>query len=559
MPAISEGRAQALRQAVWDACAEAFSEEEPAADGRSKNPKDPRQLILGVVYPVLKKFTRERNARRSATTQLPHELLCAIFLLLPFQDRIACTHVCHHWRDISLANPAKLWNFIPGDDRPDVIWDLLDRASDAPVTLERIKITSDRNASMIGDMLCSHMDHIKSLLLELPSNRDEYEGTPDTIHDALQLRAPLLERFVVIDKYMDGFDLCEEFWSNMFASDAPRLREIKLFGLSYDVLPTTFTSTSVRKLYLGSNGSVLKLDRILEAFSLFPQLEELGLEISTAFERDRAFPNTAAPLDPPRTLRRLVVYFTSVSAIMTHALSYIRHVDIAEVEVTFWDAGDWAYTIATGQMLGQLYGPVQDVVSLEIGKARRGESYYSEIPFVCLTDHHGRSRRVRSVPFEATQAGAYTRLVMLTLHISQLAEHAGRRIFTALPVLAELSIMCAESSDDHCIHTILEETRNYWPLHCPLLSKVALCTPAPRTGWLRDGDDTVDAAEVTQLLRSCLRFDAEKVALLTFCSMGVESATGDPIVVLRTFAQDVLLDQPAPDPVWVRQPPLDWT
>ncbi|KZV85140.1 hypothetical protein EXIGLDRAFT_263501 [Exidia glandulosa HHB12029] len=57
----------------------------------------------------------------SLLTRFPPELWCAVWELMPFQDRVAVSHVCRYWRDISIHCPS-LWQHlefsstIHGDD-----------------------------------------------------------------------------------------------------------------------------------------------------------------------------------------------------------------------------------------------------------------------------------------------------------------------------------------------------------------------------------------------------------------------------------------------------------
>ena len=50
---------------------------------------------------------------------LPVELLVSVFACLSLQVRIAATHVCHSWRDISLGAPSALWAQISWDNGMD--------------------------------------------------------------------------------------------------------------------------------------------------------------------------------------------------------------------------------------------------------------------------------------------------------------------------------------------------------------------------------------------------------------------------------------------------------
>ncbi|KZV98571.1 hypothetical protein EXIGLDRAFT_832126 [Exidia glandulosa HHB12029] len=180
-------------------------------------------LVLQTVWAALQDYAREQNEAHSLVSRVPPEVLCSIFSYLSLGERISASHVCHSWRNASLAFPANLWSSIPSTSRLNVMGPLLARtaALDIPVDLMGVHLDDYSRAVQISDLLKSHMHHIRTLRISI----DDSMLPGGEIAIALETRAPMLEHFFL--KNDPDFGLLS-FQKAIFCGDAPRLRQIEL-------------------------------------------------------------------------------------------------------------------------------------------------------------------------------------------------------------------------------------------------------------------------------------------------------------------------------------------
>ncbi|EJD36439.1 hypothetical protein AURDEDRAFT_188392 [Auricularia subglabra TFB-10046 SS5] len=175
---------------------------------------------------------------------IPPELLCKIFTLLSFCDRIGATHVCKYWRDASLDHPGALWSNIRSQGlRPGVLHDQLARTRGVPVDLAVLLKDSTFDEAMFA--ISSHLHHIHSL--HLYTELDEGEVSMEnvrSIYEYLTRPAPMLEVLDIVlpidDTHPDDYDADDEterrlrertlsfdytLNADLFAGHAPRLRQ----------------------------------------------------------------------------------------------------------------------------------------------------------------------------------------------------------------------------------------------------------------------------------------------------------------------------------------------
>ena len=93
---------------------------------------------------------------------LPNELLCLVFFFAKFRDRLSCTQVCRRWRNVSLAEPRRLWNNVKSyRQQPGAFSGLLARSAGVPVSV-RVFVRKC-NAGEVGSAIAQHLNHITSL------------------------------------------------------------------------------------------------------------------------------------------------------------------------------------------------------------------------------------------------------------------------------------------------------------------------------------------------------------------------------------------------------------
>ncbi|KZV98569.1 hypothetical protein EXIGLDRAFT_746571 [Exidia glandulosa HHB12029] len=241
-PVLPIDRFNTLQLAVHDACVAAtatlalqsdvhFAEQirvsRPAQNG---SPTTVFSLVLDAVWSGLQNYAQQQNVLHSAATRVVPEIMCEIFAYLSFEDRISTSHVCHKWRDASLAFPARLWSTVPDTTRLRDMESLLARtgARGLPVDLMRVyRDGSDQIPSDFGaKIIASHMFHIRTLKLCMGAcSFDQVCKLADALHTA----APLVRTFCLLSlPYNANEDRMFLAWQNVFAGNAPLLQHVEL-------------------------------------------------------------------------------------------------------------------------------------------------------------------------------------------------------------------------------------------------------------------------------------------------------------------------------------------
>ncbi|KZV86787.1 hypothetical protein EXIGLDRAFT_217226 [Exidia glandulosa HHB12029] len=178
----------------------------------------------------------------SPAARLPAEILCAVFFLLDFSDRMRTSQVCAHWRGVSISHPGLLWSTVhTRGRRRGAFRRQLERATHVPIAVQ-IRITqitkSDRNIRelpRISAALAEHMSHVTSLTIHLLIFHNQHLHA---LVDALRAKpAPLLQTL--------DLKLCDDGLSrgrpkpkpmipdDIFACHAPCLTATRLAGTSF--------------------------------------------------------------------------------------------------------------------------------------------------------------------------------------------------------------------------------------------------------------------------------------------------------------------------------------
>ncbi|EJD36423.1 hypothetical protein AURDEDRAFT_174474 [Auricularia subglabra TFB-10046 SS5] len=177
--------------------------------------------------------------------RIPPELLCEIFRLLSFRDRVQSTHVCKYWRSAALDHPRALWSIIYSHGlRTGALGDQLARTRGVLVDVAVLLKDSTLDEAMSA--ISTHLHHIRSLVL-YSANLGEGEVSMSNIHylyEYLAHPAPMLEELdialAIDDTHPDDFNMrdpCQRRMrsrilsfdyalnADLFAGDAPRLRQ----------------------------------------------------------------------------------------------------------------------------------------------------------------------------------------------------------------------------------------------------------------------------------------------------------------------------------------------
>lgn len=149
---FSVHRVAALEQAVVDICYEAvcafMSAQRHVHSCIPRRPSEStsslrqdlelplRAYIRELIDATLTGFMRRLNDPER-TARIPPELLCLVFQLIDFKDRISTAHVSKHWRAVSLGAPSVLWNCVVArHPRPGVLLPLLQQSQGATVHVD---------------------------------------------------------------------------------------------------------------------------------------------------------------------------------------------------------------------------------------------------------------------------------------------------------------------------------------------------------------------------------------------------------------------------------------
>ncbi|EJD40172.1 hypothetical protein AURDEDRAFT_170752 [Auricularia subglabra TFB-10046 SS5] len=260
------------------------------ASDTSQLPTQIRMLLCELVDAAFDTFLK-RLLNRPAISVLPAELLCQIFSLLHFRDKIATSHVCKDWRAISLAAPSMLWSKIVARDFPlGSLRERLHRARTVPVQLD--VTAGPTRVDELVECLHAHMSHIRFLNLGIGDDSDTTGelSVPqnEALSRALKCPAPMLTAFLFFNPVTAFIPTLGG--PGIFSGHAPLLELVKYQG---DELPTLFrypaAFTSVRRILLSTSRWTLfsELSAVLPAL---PNLMELGIDVDEfdLFDEDLA-------------------------------------------------------------------------------------------------------------------------------------------------------------------------------------------------------------------------------------------------------------------------------
>ena len=183
-----------------------------------------------------RKFLRSLLTYRNTLvpiSRLPPEILARVFRLLVLEEPsfsgrqnlgwIKVTHVCQHWRQVSLNNSV-LWATIPGIPKStEWISEMLVRAKNAPLDIEFHAGARSSPEALL--MIPPHLSHTRQLHFYNLSTLHS-----DSIREIFSWEAPALEHFeLTVAAYPPVVITFPDLGGNMlFEGHAPRLRELSL-------------------------------------------------------------------------------------------------------------------------------------------------------------------------------------------------------------------------------------------------------------------------------------------------------------------------------------------
>lgn len=284
------------------------------------------QIVANIVHIALQDCARKHNATTPRVSCLPTETLTTVFALLPFQDLISSTHVCHSWRTTAVEC-STLWSSIVVDGRmPDVVEQLLERTRSAPVDVLGISLDYTNHRRVILS-LAQHMPHIRTLVLHF----GDAVNTTWFENNVLSRPAPLLAKLALHSDRKHVFSP-REF---LFAGIAPRLTDVEIDCYCMDLAGERALS-NLR--HLSYHCHTLRMKFWKDVFVICQELETLAVHMETFSTRDMCSwveADRSPPTVPPKTLRRLSV--TAGEPAGFAALDYIVHADIPDIRIILED------------------------------------------------------------------------------------------------------------------------------------------------------------------------------------------------------------------------------
>ncbi|KZV98561.1 hypothetical protein EXIGLDRAFT_763409 [Exidia glandulosa HHB12029] len=284
----------------------------------------------------------------SPATRLVPELLCLIFSQpdLSFADRILTSHVCHAWRDASLAFPATLWTRVPPTTRLDTMAPLLDRtaALGLPVDLMGVTLAATRPVRAICELLKRHMWHIRTLGLTII---DCTRSQRDDITSAQEVEAPMLRCLYWAERHSWGPIPLPT--TGFFSGYAPKLERLELSAKTVKYLSSFTAFRSVRHIIVGRVDMYAEDDLWRDLIS-FPALTNLDFA-ARPLRRNAAVsfapgvvmvPPPPTMITLPHTLVRLRIQVTSMSQLSVLDMDHISSVCVARLahSTRFMDDAD---------------------------------------------------------------------------------------------------------------------------------------------------------------------------------------------------------------------------
>ncbi|KZV87698.1 hypothetical protein EXIGLDRAFT_839795 [Exidia glandulosa HHB12029] len=250
-----------------------------------------RQLLCWNTGPLL-----EPPTQSSAAARLPSDVLCTIFALLNFGDRIRTSHVSVHWRAASLAYLGLLWSLIiTRGRRRGTFREQLERAKGAPVTVvisfyfkgRFTWIDTTRELDRSFKALADHMAHVQSLRIFVLTRNKRHVHT--VVQSLRAIPAPQLCRLRLVIPQMRARYPSPFISDDIFGREAPLLTKVRLDLRVPNPIPSAFRHVEALHLSLGSESGAVTLMTL----STMSRLRDLHL---CDFYYPSATPTTAWPI-----------------------------------------------------------------------------------------------------------------------------------------------------------------------------------------------------------------------------------------------------------------------
>ncbi|KZV86803.1 hypothetical protein EXIGLDRAFT_724433 [Exidia glandulosa HHB12029] len=238
----------------------------------------------------------EPPTQSSAAARLPSDVLCTIFALLNFGDRIRTSHVSVHWRAASLAYLGLLWSLIiTRGRRRGTFREQLERAKGAPVTVvisfyfkslfTWIDTTRELDRSLKA--LADHMAHVQSLRIFVLTRNKRHVHT--VVQSLRAMPAPQLCRLQLIIPQIRARYPSPYIPDDIFGCEAPLLTKVRLNLRVPNTIPSAFRHVEALHLSLGLEAGAVTLMTL----STMSRLRDLHL---CDFYNRSAGPTTAWPI-----------------------------------------------------------------------------------------------------------------------------------------------------------------------------------------------------------------------------------------------------------------------
>ncbi|EJD49436.1 hypothetical protein AURDEDRAFT_161542 [Auricularia subglabra TFB-10046 SS5] len=476
--------------------------------------------------------------QRSYIQELPSELLCDIFAAIDdYGDLVTSTHICRHWRAVSLASPACLWADVSSVNKlPGVFCQTMARTQKAPARVTVVVGAS--NAEEVARVLMEHLFHIQTLIIHIETELDNPRA--GRMAHALSVRAPLLRKLIILDEYsviQNGF---HEIRSNhsmdqLFDGWAPpRLTCFKLYGYpdGYAGLPAL---SNVHHAMYAPVGNALLLDELTAAlrFGLFENLEMVTLWVGLG-----DWMTTFRIHIPPR-LRALCL---NVEHPRISALPLLRALDdhraVPHIRIEYIHTCDPEVAL---EAMDYALSSAGRVVDLELDMSNK------DLMLFRATTSTGMLREVHNLP-SALRAASFATLT--TLSISEW-EWTCIDVFPFAPLLTHLTVLlvapaCMDPASAGISVFVDHDSRGV--VHAPRLHTFGVSSRRRGDPALLGTSPALAPEMISRVLRKRLLYDRHKLPVLFMNGVRLIENLADQVIELLELIDDVQCGPGHPEP-----------
>lgn len=462
---------------------------------------------------------------RPSIHELPPELLCDIFAAIDdYVDLVASTHVCKHWRTLSLASPARLWADVASVyGIPGILEQTMARTQQAPARVNVVVHSS--NAEEVARVLKEHLCHITSLSIQ---TEEEIEiELAEALSLALSIPAPLLDKLVILDLHQVFETGFHGKLDPLFGGQAPPgLITVKLCcpARLFAGIPAF---SNVRGVLFAPSEGPFTLSELHDVLRLAPfdNLELLALEISDW---------DSIPASTEKIPQRLKGLSISMEDPSSSPADFLRSLDdhrhIASIRVVYGDEG--CETELVAEVLEFVLPSAGRVVEMTIDSSSAG------LAIIEAATETGFLREVSDVPPMLSETAFQ--------HVTRLSINEWEWIaidpMPSAPVLTHLTVRLvapAYMEPESTHRSVFVDLDSGGVLHAPRLHTFAVSTRRRGDPALLGTSPTLAPETLSQFLANRVAYDHKPLPVLFLNGVRLLENLVDQVIRLLELVKDV--------------------